>query len=281
MKNHVVRLMTNDYAFRLIVLSTTQLARDGAQAQGVSGANARLLGELMTGVVLVRETMAPGYRVQLILKDGKDGSVVADSYPDGLVRGLVQADDDVTVGFGPESTLQVMRVLPKGELNQGVVPAAGQARLSGALTSYMITSEQITSVIDVACVLGEDGSPELAGGYIIQLLPEHTEEALALLTARLETMPPAEELFAAADGDPLAVTEVLLKHFPYTVLDESEVHHGCTCSEVRMVGAMATLGRDEIASIVERGEVLEVSCDYCGTDYSVGPERLRPLLARQ
>lgn len=281
MKNHVVRLMTNDYAFRLIVLSTTRLAQDGAKAQGVSGPNARLLGELMTGVVLVRETMAPGYRVQLILRDGANGSVVADSYPDGIVRGLVQAEDGATPGFGPESTLQVMRVLPRGELNQGVVPTGDQARLSGALTSYMITSEQITSVIDVACVLDDDGAPELAGGYIIQLLPEHTEEALALLTARLETMPPAEELFAAAGGDPIAVTEELLKHFPYTILSESEVAHGCTCSEVRMVGAMATLGRDEIASIVEKGEVLDVSCDYCGTSYSMGPEQLRPLLARQ
>ena len=281
MKNHVVRLMTNDFAFRLIVLSTTQLAKDGARAQGVSGEHAMLLGEIMTGVVLVRETMAPNYRVQLILRDGSRGSVVADSYPDGLVRGLVQAEEGVEVGFGPDSTLQVMRLLPRGDFNQGLVAASDQSRISGALNVYMASSEQVTSVIDVACVLDDDGAPALAGGYIIQLLPECTEEALAMLTARLEHMPSAQELFEQAGGDPIAVSDVLLELFPYTVLEETEVHHGCTCSEVRIVSALTTLGRDEIAEMIESGEVLDIHCDYCGTDYRVGSEQLKPLLDRQ
>src|SRR5689334_18533913 len=80
----VLRAITDDGAFRVITAVTTHTVRGAAEAQGVVGQTARYFGDLLTGAVLYRETMAPDYRVQGIVKGaGGKGSLVADSHPSG------------------------------------------------------------------------------------------------------------------------------------------------------------------------------------------------------
>ena len=95
--DRVLRAMTNDGAFRVITLRTTDTVQAAIEAQRVRGPLGRPFAELLTASVLVRETMSPGLRVQLILQGGQGGSIVADSRPEGLTRGLVQAPDRKSV----------------------------------------------------------------------------------------------------------------------------------------------------------------------------------------
>ena len=69
----VLRAITDDGAFRVIVARTTDTVQNVLKAQGAQGPTARHLGDLVTGAVLFRETMAPNLRVQGILK-GSGGS---------------------------------------------------------------------------------------------------------------------------------------------------------------------------------------------------------------
>src|SRR5690606_6343938 len=104
----------------------------------------RVLGELVTGCALFRETMAPGLRVQSILKGAAgSGTIVGDSHPDGWCRGLVQHKEGAPpFHLGRGSVLRMMRSLPNGELHQGVVEA-DESGFSEALMVYMQQSEQI------------------------------------------------------------------------------------------------------------------------------------------
>ena len=87
----VLRAITDDGAFRVITARTTQTVRGAVEAQGVVGATARHFGDLLTGSILFRETMAPNLRVQGIIKGSNgSGSVIADSHPSGQTRGLIQ-----------------------------------------------------------------------------------------------------------------------------------------------------------------------------------------------
>ncbi|HEY5376008.1 MAG TPA: Hsp33 family molecular chaperone HslO, partial [Polyangiaceae bacterium] len=87
----VLRAITDDGAFRVITARTTQTVRGAVEAQGVAGLTARHFGDLLTGSILFRETMAPNLRVQGIIKGSNgSGSVIADSHPSGQTRGLIQ-----------------------------------------------------------------------------------------------------------------------------------------------------------------------------------------------
>lgn len=55
------------------------------------------------------------------------------------------------------------------------------------------------------------------------------------------------------------------------VFPTRELVFKCSCSRERTARALAALGREEIESIVaERGGV-EISCEFCGTEYNFGP----------
>ena len=70
----------------------------------------------------------------------------------------------------------------------------------------------------------------------------------------------------------------LLYGMPFTRLDESPVGFDCWCDDVRLMGALASLGRTDIEHLLEGGEVLEIRCEYCGKEYRVPPAQLRGLL---
>ncbi len=275
--DRVVRALTDDGSFRVIAIRSTDTAQGAIRAQKTEGVTAQRFGELITGAVLVRETMSPEQRVQVVLKGaGGVGTLVADAQPGGLTRGLVQTKGE-PFQLGEDSMLQVVRSLAQGQLHQGVVLAGSDSGVSGALTSYMLSSEQIVTAVGVSCLMDGD-TVSLAGGYIVQILPEVTADPLRAMTVRLESLRPVDEMVRDAGGDPDKILAELLAGLAFTRVNESPVLYGCPCDLTRVLGALASLGPEEIRKVIETEEVLDVGCDYCGKRYAIQPTQLQGLV---
>lgn len=275
----VLRAITDDGAFRVIVARTTETVQDVLKAQGAQGATGRHLGDLVTGSVLFRETMAPNLRVQGILKgSGGTGSLVADSHPSGKTRGLVQlAGGAQEVAIGPGSIMQIMRTLPSGKINQGFVEVPDAGGISRALMEYMQTSEQVVSMLAMGTLLDES-RVSAAGGYLVQLLPEVGRGPLMIMTERLKDFESIDAQLREPNFSPDMLLEELLYGMPYTRLEESAVGFECWCNELRVVSAIATLPRPDIEHLLEGGEMLEIACEYCKREFRIPPARLQGLL---
>jgi molecular chaperone Hsp33 len=143
--------------------------------------------------------------------------------------------------------------------------------------AYMQDSEQVVSTIAVATVL--DGDRIVAtGGYIVQLLPEIERGPLMIMTERLQAFEALEEALARPEASPDTLMDELLYGFPFTRLETSPLSFACHCSQARVVESLATLPRSDIEDLVNGGEVLDITCDYCRKEYQVPPTQLRPLL---
>lgn len=275
----VLRAITNDGAFRVMAARTTDTVRGVLSAQKPAPNFATMLGDLVTGTVLFRETMAPDLRVQGIVRGaGGRTSLVADSHPSGMTRGLVQRSPATgEVDLGPGSVLQMMRSLPSGRTAQGIVELPNGADVSQAMMLCLQSSEQIVSTLGLATVI-QAGTVTAAGGYLVQLLPEVERGPLMLMTERLPEFSNVGERIAEPDFSPRRLLEELLYGMPFTELDENSVRYECWCDELRLVAALATLKRSELESLLADGGVLEISCDYCGKEYRIAPAQLRGLL---
>jgi molecular chaperone Hsp33 len=275
--DRVVRAMTVDGAFRVIATITTETANAACAAQGLSTELAARLAELITCAIIIRETTQPARRVQLVWRDRRGGTMVADSLPDGSSRGIVNPGKPESVDTGGEHIMQVNYTLPNGALHQGVVAIPAESNLATALMQYMQTSEQTVAMAAVGAV---EGSAERAvrqvGGYLVQVLPEVTREALAILTEKLADLPSIETLVEEAGADPRALVRRVLEGFPFAELADTPVAFGCTCSEARIIMGILSLGSDEVASM-EAGDPLEVRCDACGTRYQIEPSSIRAM----
>ena len=278
----VMRAMTNDGAFRIVATRTTDTARSVVEAQNVDGPIANDLADLVTAAVLYRETMAPTLRVQCIVRfeDGA-GQLVADSHPDGRVRGLIQrgpgdAPPDVRK---TRATLEMMRTLPNSDLHRGVVEVPEGGNLSEAFMRYMQLSEQIVSMISLGSVV--EGETPTAGGYVVQVLPEAAEAdaAMETMTRRLEDFVELRDRLQKSDASASQLIEQILEGMPFTWLQSSDIRFGCQCSEVRVMTTLSVLDRSDIQELVDEGEPLSIGCDYCGTDYTVEIAQLQGLLS--
>lgn len=278
-QDSVLRAMTDDGAFRVIAALTTETVRTVVHLQTLHGATARHIGDLVTGTILVRETMAPQLRVQGLLRGSGDrGSMVADSHPDGTTRALAHlsaGQGQIEVGLG--ATLQMMRTLHTGRLHQGIVELPDNGGLSEALMTYMQISEQVTCVVAVGTIVADTGVLA-AGGYLVQLLPEAKDGSLTVMTARLEDFAPILSILDAGAFAPASLLDEILYRMPYTALRESHLRFGCNCSHLRVVAGLASLHHAEIEDLVRQNEVLNITCDFCGKHYAVAPEQLRGLL---
>jgi molecular chaperone Hsp33 len=275
--DHTLRAMTSENGFRAVAIRSTDLVKRAIETQQASGDVARMYAELLTGAVLIRETMAPKLRVQTILKRSAGGSMVADAHPGGMTRGLVSLREDAEIVLGETTHLQVVRELPNGELHQGVVATMPELGLSASLTTYMIRSEQIETAIGVACKMDGD-EVVAAGGYIIQHMPDAEIDILAAITGRLEQLDSLDELIDETDADPRAMLGRVLGDIEFDVLQEDEVRFGCNCSRERFLSSLATLGREELEGLVEDDEPLDITCDYCAEQYRISTMRVRTLL---
>lgn len=270
--------MTDDGAFRVMTIRCTETVRDTAAVQDVTGQAAIELGEMIVSAVLVRETMAPAFRVQVVMRDEDGNQIVGDSFPEGRTRGLVRVRDNA-LGVQLERTgfLQVSRSLPGRAPHEGVVAIQPHKGVDAALTDYFQRSEQVETMIGIACVT--DG-PEIvaAGGYVVQLLPELTEPPLEAMKQRLASFGPIAPKLAGGEGDPQSLMDGILGDSEYTRLHDSVVMFSCVCGEARALSALSALGRAEVQELADEGKPIGVTCDYCQTRYTLGPVDFRKVL---
>jgi molecular chaperone Hsp33 len=275
----VLRAITDDGAFRVITARTTQTVRGAVEAQGVTGVTARHFGDLLTGSILFRETMAPNLRVQGIIKGSNgSGSVIADSHPSGQTRGLIQLKGNAKeIELGNGAVLQLMRSLPNGRINQGIVEVPRDGGISHSFMAYLQTSEQVVSMIAVGTLFDGDRVVS-AGGYMVQLLPEAARGPLMVMTERLRDFESIDPQLKDSAFTPTWLLDELLYGMPFTRLEESPVRFECWCDEVRVVSALASLSRDDLEHLLSTNDVLEIACEYCKRDFRIAPARLRGLL---
>lgn len=271
--------MTNDGSFRVVTVNSSDTVRGVLEAQAATGPTARHLADLTTGAILVRETMSPTLRVQSILKS-KDtsGYLLADSHPSGTARGLVSAKTARGDFEMRDAVLKVVRSMHDGRVHQSVVSVPDGGDVSTALMTYMQESEQITTMIVVSTIEGPAGVP-VAGGYLLQLLPNARRDMLAIMTERLEDFRNIDAILRRGNFSPRDLLSELLYGMEHTLLGESSIRAGCWCSRSSMMAALASLPRLEVKAMVDAGEILEIHCDYCRRDYRVTPQELSGLVA--
>lgn len=279
----VVRALTDDGSFRVLTARTTGLCREAVKRQGTRGETARHFADLLTGTVLVRETMAPQLRVQGIVR-GAGGSctLVGDSFPDGGTRGLVTCKKGVdSVVLGRDAVLQFMRTLPNGAVHRGVVQVPDSGGIPAALMAYMQESEQILTVLGATTLFDEAGEVRAAGGFVVQLLPGADRDVVTIMTERLALdFSDISPLIEKPDFHPDALLEEILYRVPFERVETRGVRFHCPCSQASVLASLATLQVSDIQSFIDDGEVLEIACDYCGAQYQVAPDQLRGLLSQ-
>ncbi|MBL4636659.1 MAG: Hsp33 family molecular chaperone HslO [Kofleriaceae bacterium] len=275
--DRVIRAMTNDGQFRVIVATMEASCIEAATRQAVPDELLSQQAELMVAAVLVRETMQPGNRVQIILKDPAGHRLVADALPDGQNRSIVNPGEpghkvELSSGLnGGNGLMQVNYTLRNGDLHQGIVPLEKGAAMSNAIMHYLMQSEQIKALVCIESVIDE-GKLKSVGGYVVQMTPEATKEGLQEMLAHMEGFTTIRAWLLASAAPETLISDILGEQ-EYALLANSSLCFGCTCSVERMILGLSTLPTSDIGELIASGDI-EVSCDACGQCYAITTDQL-------
>lgn len=268
---------------RIYALCTTNLVQEAATRHHTSHLASAALGRAMNGALLLAATMKDNERIALRLKgDGPIGEVVADA--EGThVRGYV-GDPDVFLPL-KNGKLDVGGAIGSGNIIvtrylQNAEPFTGYAELvdgeiASDLTNYLYTSEQTPSSVALGVLVNKEGQVIASGGYFIQAMPGCAEETLAQLEENISLTPYVTQLLELG-YTPEKMIETIARGLDVTIQESIELSYKCRCSREKILGALATLGQEDI-SAMSQDEETEVHCQFCNETYKFSGEEIARL----
>ena len=271
---------------RIYALCTTNLVQEAAIRHHTSHLASAALGRAMNGALLLAATMKDNERIALRLKgDGPIGEVVADA--EGThVRGYV-GDPDVFLPL-KNGKLDVGGAIGAGNIIvtrylQNAEPFTGYAELvdgeiASDLTNYLYTSEQTPSSVALGVLVNKEGQVIASGGYFIQAMPGCAEETLAQLEENISLTPYVTQLLELG-YTPEKMIETIARGLDVTIQESIELSYKCRCSREKILGALATLGQEDI-SAMSQDEETEVHCQFCNETYKFSGAEIARLLKK-
>ncbi|MCI8578639.1 MAG: Hsp33 family molecular chaperone HslO [Lachnospiraceae bacterium] len=290
MSDYMIRAMAAEGQIRAFAATTRELTEFARSAHNTSPVATAALGRLLTGAAMMG-IMMKGEKDLLTIKIEGDGpiqglTVTADSR--GNVKGYA-FNPEVMLPPNARGKLDVGGALGVGVLtvirDTGLKePYVGQTILvSGEiaedLTYYFATSEQTPSSVALGVLMNKENTVRRAGGFIIQLLPGASEEIISGLEKTLGGMAPVTSLLDQG-MTPEQILDYVIGDYGLEIQDRLPVQFACSCSRERIEKALVSVGRQELQSMIDDGETIEVNCHFCNKHYPVTVEELKALLAK-
>ena len=282
MSDHIIRGMAANNQVRFFAGTTKDIVEEARRIHNTSPVATAALGRLLTAGALMgaqckNESDVLTLQIQC---SGPIGGITVTADAHSRVKGYVN-NPEVILHANEKGKLDVAKALDLGVLSVikdiGLKePYVGQTQLvSGEiaedLTYYFATSEQIPTSVALGVLMERDNTVKQAGGFIIQLMPFATEELIDTLEKRLGDF---SSVTAELDKgkEPLDIIKDIFDGYDVVVTDELPTSWYCNCSKERYYNAVLSLGKKEIANLLEEGEPIEVNCQFCNSHYTFSTE---------
>ena len=288
MEDYLVRAIAANGQVRAFAAYTKNTVETARQAHNTSPVVTAGLGRLLTAGAMMG-SMMKGDRDVLTIKaegSGPVGHYLVTADSKGNVKGYA-AHPNVILPANAAGKLDVGGSLGVGLLtvikDLGLKePYTGTCELvSGEiaedLTYYFASSEQTPSSVGLGVLMTKDNTVNVAGGFIIQLMPDATEETISIVEEKISTIKSVTSMLE--NGlDPEGIINLILGGLDPEILDKMPVRFYCNCSKERVSKALIAIGRKELDNIIEENEPIEVKCHFCNKAYNFTVDELKKLV---
>ncbi|MGL5438974.1 MAG: Hsp33 family molecular chaperone HslO [Filifactoraceae bacterium] len=286
----ILRGTSGDYTVRIFAIESRDMVEQARLFHNTSPVATAALGRLLSGASMMGVMMkGENHTLTLQVKgNGPLGDLICTAKADGSVKGLVgnpnldlalrESDGKLDVGMavGSQGKLTVIRDMGMKK------PYIGQCNLSTGeigddLTAYFAYSEQQPSAVGLGVLIDRDGSVKQSGGFIVQLMPDASEETILKLERNLKATKSVTELMEEGFELEDILNFVLLGLEPI-INQELEVQYKCDCSRERMEKGLISIGRKDLREVIEEDGKAELNCHFCNKNYYFSKEDLEKLL---
>lgn len=286
-KDYIVRGIAADGEIRAFAITSRNLVEEARMRHGTSPTITAALGRLLSA----------GAMMGIMMKGEKD-LLTLKITSEGPVRGLtVTADSKGTVKGYPFVPVVNLPANAKGKFDVGGAVAPGQLQvikdlglkdpyvgttqlvngeIAEDLTYYFALSEQTPSAVGLGVLMNKNNTVRQAGGFIIQLMPHAKEETIAALEKVLADIKPVTTLLDEGHT-PESMLELILEGQGLEITDKVDAAFACNCSQERVSRVLYSIGKEELDSMIDDGEPIEVKCHFCNEAYQFSLDELKEI----
>lgn len=160
----------------------------------------------------------------------------------------------------------------------GLVPLVS-GEIAEDFTEYFATSEQKPTVLALGVLVNKDGT-QSAGGYMINLMPDATENEITKIEEALSKAPSISELLS--ENKSLSeIAKIVTGDENIELLEDNlEIKYDCDCNKEKFEKGLISIGKDDLTKIIEEDGKAEIVCQFCNKKYNFSKEELENLLKK-
>eukprot|EP00746_Dinoflagellata_sp_MGD_P017368 gnl/MRDRNA2_/MRDRNA2_139854_c0_seq1.p1 gnl/MRDRNA2_/MRDRNA2_139854_c0~~gnl/MRDRNA2_/MRDRNA2_139854_c0_seq1.p1 ORF type:complete len:420 (+),score=89.37 gnl/MRDRNA2_/MRDRNA2_139854_c0_seq1:104-1261(+) len=285
----IYRVLSANQEVSVVAIEGTSVVADATARHKTAPTATAALGRGILAAGLLGAFKGDNETVQVTFRgDGPLGQLMAVSDNTGLVKGMVQnpkadpplrPDGKLNVGAAVgRGALTVSRTKPDWaalylndntaarETYSGTVDIV-TGEIADDITFYLAESEQVNGALAVGVSIDRNLNVRSAGGYLVQMLPFASDETITALENTITKLPSTTEMIASG-MTAKQMAEAVLGDLGTMeeVVTTSELRYGpCDPADLRnrMLRALASMGKKEVASIIEEQGKVEMTCEFC------------------
>ncbi|MFD0897140.1 Hsp33 family molecular chaperone HslO [Loigolactobacillus binensis] len=287
MSDYLVKSMAYNGTVRAYAVDASGVVAEAQQRHDTWSASSAALGRTLVATLLMSTAGLQDEQKMTVkvLGDGPAGAIVADGNAQGSVKGYIQNPHvhlplnanqhiDVRGAVGTKGTIAVTKDLGLAQPFTGQTPIVS-GELGDDFTYYMAASEQIPSAVGVSVFVNPDNTVEVAGGFLIEMMPGAAADVATDLEAKLKTIPLVSESLRQGQT-PEQILQAIFGA-DLEVLEKLPVAFKCDCSKERFGKAIAALKPAEIQAMIDEDHGAEAVCHFCGQKYQFSAAELQKL----
>lgn len=291
MMDKILKSMSKNGHFRAFALNSTETVRNAQQCHHTMSSSTVALGRTLIAAQILGENEKGNNTITVkVLGDGPMGAIIAVADSQGSVKGYVQQPN---LDYKRTSTGEVLVAPLVGNGFFIVIkdlglkhPYTGQVDLITGeigedLAWYFLSSEQTPSSIGLNVLLEENSDEvKVAGGFMLQALPDATDKEISTMETHIKTMP-AISTFLLGENPLQTMLSTIYGNISYTILEESSLTFKCDCSKSRFALGIKSLGSKEVIAIIEEDHGAKIICQFCGHRYQFSEKELNDLILKK
>ena len=291
MTDKIERFLAHNGKISVICANTTNLVEKARQTHDLSPTVTAAFGRMLTITAIIGAEMK-SEKDKLTVQSKGNGPIemmvaTANNFP--KVKGYVvnpQVDIplnefgklDVGGAVGNEGYINVIKDIGLKDPYIGISPLTS-GEIADDFANYFVSSEQRNSAVALGVLVDKNGVKS-AGGYLINPMPDATEEEISKVE---------QAIFQAGAMSKMLDEQLSLKEIAQKITGDNNIQtiqenimpiYQCDCSKEHMADGLLTIGKEELQNIIETDRQAEIVCHFCNKKYQFSKQDLEEIVKR-
>ena len=289
MSDKIIKFLTSNDKISVICADTTNLVEEARKIHDLSPVVTAAFGRLLTMTAIMdTEIKEKDGKLTIQIKgSGPIGTMLVTGYNQGKVKGYVAnpivdlplnefGKLDVGKAVGNEGYINVINDIGLKDPYIGISPLIS-GEIAEDFANYFVNSEQRNSAVALGVLVDKDGV-RASGGYLINPMPDATEEDIAKLE---------QAIFKAGSMSKMLDEKLTLKEIAQKITGDEEIkiledniipEYKCDCSKEHMEDALISIGKTELEDILNTDGQAELVCHFCHKKYLFEKDDLQRII---